>query len=147
VIETVNLQAIVDAPEFASLIVEYADESAMAGMPSPILQFDKYEAYEQVGALHIVRAVEEGELIGFLAMLANPLNAHYGVPLAVVESFFVTRERRGTAGLGLIAAAEELARQLGSPKLFFSAPVGSRIQALLPKMGYSVTNVVYAKDV
>jgi len=146
VIEVVTLRDVVEAPEFASLIVEYADESALLGMPSPVLQLDKYEAYESVGALHVIRATVEGELVGFLAMLANPLNPHYGVPLAVVESFFVTQTWRGTSGLGLLSKAEELAKQLGSPKLFVSAPVGSRLQALLPKLGYSVTNVVFAKD-
>lgn len=146
-ISVVNVRELMADPAFPALVMEYGEESAMAGMPTPIVQFSKYDAYEKVGALHVLAARYEGETVGFIAMLANPLNAHYGVPLAVVESFFVFKERRGTgAGIFLLAAAEDLAKKLGSPKLLISAPVGSRLQALLPKIGYAVTNVVFGKD-
>lgn len=140
-----TVAGIVDDPEFPDLIAEYGKESAIEGMPPPKAKLEQYYAYEMMGFFHAFVAESAGLLIGFITIVAPP-NAHYGVPLAVTESFFVAARHRGTgAGLKLLDAAEKCAKSMGSPMLLVSAPVHSQLDKVLPKCGYRPTNTVYAK--
>ncbi len=85
-------------------------------------RMDSYRELERLGLLRVLSAMHEGRQIGFLTLLA-PVLPHYGVVVAVSESFFVARAHRGTgAGLKLLRLAEDLAREAGSPGLLVSAP-------------------------
>ena len=134
-------------PGLAALLVEYAAESSIAGMPPPAARMDSYRELEMRGLLHVLSASHETRLIGFLTLLA-PVLPHYGVAVAVSESFFVARAHRGTgAGLKLLRAAEDLARRLGSPGLRVSAPVEGDLFRELPRVGYAETSRVFFKKV
>ena len=134
-------------PGLAVLLVEYAAESAIAGMPPPAAKMESYRELEARGLLQVLSATRDGRLIGFLTLLV-PVLPHYGVTVAVSESFFVARAHRGTgAGLKLLRAAEELARRLGSPGLLVSAPFGGDLFKVLPRVGYAETNRVFFKKV
>lgn len=138
------------ATRFAALIAEYTAESANRLLPPPIARMSQYRDLEAKGLLHVLAAVDEdGELAGFISVLASPL-PKYGPPIATSESFFVAKAHRASlAGLKLLAAAERLAKALGSPVLMVSAPWGSTLDTLLqhPKCGFVRTNVVYCKQV
>jgi GNAT superfamily N-acetyltransferase len=130
---------------FAELIAEYASESAIDGLPSPAGRLDIYRHLENSGMLHVFSATLGGRLIGFISVLA-PVLPHYGVSVAVSESFFVAKEHRRTmAGLKLLRAAEAKARDLGSPGLLVSAPYGGKLFQLLPRLGYTETNRIFFK--
>jgi len=134
-------------PGLASLLVEYAAESSIAGMPAPAARMDSYRELEARGLLQVLSATHEGLLVGFLTLLV-PVLPHYGVAVAVSESFFVARSHRGTgAGLKLLRAAEDLARRLGSPGLLVSAPFEGDLFKVLPRIGYAETNRVFFKKV
>ncbi|NQW53017.1 MAG: GNAT family N-acetyltransferase [Rhodospirillales bacterium] len=134
-------------PGLAALLVEYAAESSIAGMPPPAARMDSYRELEMRGLLHVLSASHETRLIGFLTLLA-PVLPHYGVAVAVSESFFVARAHRGTgAGLKLLRAAEDLARRLGSPGLLVSAPFEGDLFRVLPRVGYAETSRVFFKKV
>lgn len=146
-VHKVSRADVMDAPGFPALIEEYARESAIDGLPSPRVKLDGYIALDRTGFLHVYSATTDGQLIGFITILA-PVLPHYGVTVAVTESFFVASEhRRGGPGLRLLAAAEEQARVLGAPGLLVSAPFGGRLFELLPKCGYVETNRVFFKKV
>ena len=134
-------------PSLAVLLAEYAAESSIPGLPPPAAKMDSYRELEARGLLHVLSAIHERRLIGFLTLLA-PVLPHYGVAVAVSESFFVARAYRGTgAGLKLLRAAEDTARRLGSPGLLVSAPYEGDLFKVLPRVGYAEVNRVFFKKV
>ena len=142
-----SVAAIAGAAEFAALAAEYAAEAAIDGLPPPAAKMETYRQLEATGILHAFGARLDGSLVGFITLLA-PVLPHYGVPIAVSESFFVAAAHRRTgAGLGLLHAAEDEARALGSPGLLVSAPFGGRLFEILPRRGYVETNRVFFKKV
>ncbi len=135
------------AGRFRKLAAEYAAESAIAGLPPPNARREAYLHLERSGALHMISATKDGQLIGLIAVLMAVL-PHYGVPVAVSESFFVAKAHRKTgAGLKLLRAAEDKARALGSPGLLVSAPFEGDLFQVLPRVGYRETNRVFFKSV
>jgi GNAT superfamily N-acetyltransferase len=142
-----SIAAIAGAREFAAIAAEYAAEAAIDGLPPPAAKMETYRQLEAAGMLQAFSALEDGALIGFVTLLA-PVLPHYGVAVAVCESFFVAGAHRRTgAGLRLLSAAEDAARALGSPGLLVSAPFGGRLFEILPRRGYVETNRVFFKKV
>ncbi len=135
------------APSFPALLAEYAAESAIEGMPPPSARMETYRALDEAGALHVLEAVAGDELVGFITVLSAPL-PHYGRTVAVSESFFVARAHRHTgAGLKLLRAAEDKAREIGSPGLVVSAPFAGRLFEVLPRCGYAEVSRIFFKKV
>lgn len=133
------------AVEFAALVEEYTAECAIDGLPSPVVKMLAYRELEQAGLLHVVSALEGDALIGFISVLAAPL-PHYGIVVAVSESFFVCKAKRQTgAGLRLLRAAEDKARELGAPGLLVSAPFGGSLFKVLPRAGYTEASRTFFK--
>lgn len=97
--------------------------------------------------LHVFSAATDFDLVGFITVLA-PVLPHYGVPVAVSESFFVAKAHRKTgAGLKLLRAAEDMARSLGSPGLLVSAPFAGDLFHVLPHVGYVESSRIFFKKV
>lgn len=144
-----TVTALIDDPRFPALRREYADECAIAGLPDPEEKREMYQAMESTGAVQAFGAFVDGDLAGFVVVLA-PLLPHYGRVIAVTESLFVaSAHRKSGAGLRLLRRAEQHARDIGSPGLLVSAPIGEqsggRLATLLPRIGYSETNRVFLK--
>jgi GNAT superfamily N-acetyltransferase len=138
------------AANFADLVAEYTAEGKIEGLPEPAVKLEKYQALEKAGRIHPFGAWNEapsGEdrLIGFLCVMSAP-SQHYDEPLACTESFFVAHDARSTgAGLALLKAAEAKARELGAGALMVSAPLGGRLEAMLPRLGYKGTSMIFTK--
>lgn len=131
------------APNIDDMLAEYASESSIAGLPAPAPSREIYERLEATGLMHVLGAFKDDVLVGFLAMMATT-NPHYGVPLAVTESFFVgSVYRKGGAGLKLLHEAEQIAKAAGAQGLLVSAPTASRLADVLPGVGYAETNRVF----
>lgn len=127
-------------PNIDALLSQYARESAIDGLPEPKPDREVYAALEACGALTLVCAFRGDELIGLIAMVVTR-NPHYSQLIAVVESFFVSSDARYTgAGLRLLQEAEFLARAREAVGMFISAPVGSRLERVLPGKGFRETN-------
>lgn len=136
---------IMDSPEFPDLVAEYAAESKIDGLPGPGAKLAAYARIEHTGFLHAFGAWQGDRLVGFITVLASPM-LHYDQTIAVCESFFVAGEHRGGGpGLKLMCRAEEIAQQKGSPVLLFTAPIGSRLEQLLPKCGYTEVGRTFMK--
>ena len=132
---------------FPVLAREYAAESAIAGLPAPVEKIASYRLIEQSGCFRCYGAFLGEALIGFLAVL-TPVIPHYGIAVAVCESFFVGQaHRKSGAGIRLLRAAERHAREAGSPGLLVSAPYGGRLARVLPHLGYRETNRVFFKEI
>jgi GNAT superfamily N-acetyltransferase len=146
-VQSSTVAEVLASPRFPELAAEYAKESAIEGMPPPAAKMETYRHLERVGMLHVISATSDGHLVGFITVLAAPL-PHYGMAVAVSESFFVGKEYRKTgAGLKLLRAAEDKARELGSPGLLVSAPFAGDLFHVLPRVGYAETNRVFFKRV
>ena len=134
-----------NAPNMHELMEEYAAESAIEGLPHPSAKAEIYKRIEESGMLATIGAKIDQELIGFVLVLASVI-PHYGVNIATTESFFVSKPYRKTgAGIKLLRAAEEHAKQVGSPGLLISAPFGGTLAEVLPRQGYVETNRVFMK--
>lgn len=131
---------------FPALAREYAAEAAIAGLPKPDEKAAAYRAIEQTGIFHSYGAFFGDLLVGFISVLL-PVIPHYGVAIAVAESFFVGKKYRKTgAGLKLLHAVERHAREAKSPGLLVSAPWSGPLAEVLPRVGYRETNRVFFKE-
>jgi GNAT superfamily N-acetyltransferase len=145
IVEACPVADMIAAASFPQLAAEYVRESLIDGMPQPAPDWDAYAALEAAGLLHGFAASIDGELIGFIAVLVSKL-PRYAEPIAVTESFFVaSAHRRSGAGLKLLRAAEDMARELGCPGLLVSAPSEGVLVQVLPRRGYAETNRVFFK--
>ncbi len=145
-VRKVTFDDLASCGNFPDLVREYEAESKAIGLPPVDDKWAQYRAIEPSGFFHLYAAFLGQHLIGFMAFLL-PVIPHYGVTIAVAESFFVgQRFRKGGAGLKLLRAAEEHARQAGSPALMASAPIGGRLAEVLPRLGYRETNRVFLKE-
>lgn len=142
-----TVAAITGAPTFAALLGEYAAESANRGLPPPMVHLDRYPQLEAAGVLHPIAAILDNELIGFISVLVSVLT-HYGISIAVSESYFVANAHRHTlAGLKLLVAAEEKTRALGAHGIYVSSPTGGALDKILERAGYGETNRIFFKRV
>jgi hypothetical protein len=134
------------APNLASLLSEYGGESAIPELGPVNPQFPLYKAMEANGSVRMIGAFQGAEIVGFVALLVSVL-PHFGVVVGTTESYFVaSADRKSGAGLGLLHAAEDMARELGALGFFVSAPVGSRLERVMRGIGYRETNRVFFRS-
>lgn len=133
------------ADNLVELLAEYAVECAIPGLGENNVRFDIYRQLEAAGVLHTLGAFRGDTMVGFLSFLVSVL-PHYGALTATSESYFVAKsERAGGTGIRLLREAEARAKELGAVGLLVSAPVGGRLAAVLPRIGYGQTNEVFFK--
>jgi GNAT superfamily N-acetyltransferase len=125
------LSEIENAENFPTLLKEYAEESAIDGLPSPAARIEMYRTLEKTGTFHIFGSFVDGVLVGLITVLYSIL-PHYGISVAVSESFFVMKaHRKSGAGLKLRREAEGFAKGIGSPALLISAPFNGDLAEVL----------------
>jgi GNAT superfamily N-acetyltransferase len=143
IIRKSTVDEIDNSPNTLRLLEEYAEESAIEGLPKPTAKLLVYKHLENTGTLVPFIALKDNNLIGLVTILA-PIIPHYGILVAVAESLFVIKEYRKTgAGIKLISAAEKYAKEIGSPGLLLSAPSGGDLEKILPRYGYRETNKAF----
>jgi histone acetyltransferase (RNA polymerase elongator complex component) len=136
------------SPRLGELIAEYSAESNIPELAKHQtgVRVDIYRALEAAGVARMLGAYDDDELVGFLLMIVSDL-PHYGVRAATTESYFVQAvHRSGGAGLKLLHEAERIAQEAGAVGLLVSAPTGSRLDQVLPHVGYKRTNEVYFRE-
>jgi GNAT superfamily N-acetyltransferase len=117
-------------PDFEVLCGEAAAECANPALSAPLPDCALYQALEATGATRCFRCDDE-QLCGFAFAVLAP-SAHNRRRYATVESLFVgAQHRSGGAGVQLMAAVEDAAREAGCEAVFYSAHVGSRLAKLL----------------
>lgn len=134
-------------PEFQKLVDEYADESAIKGMPEKNPDSNAYQTMERLGMQHFFAAYDDETLVGFVTVLVTPV-PHYSCKMGSTESFFVAKEYRKTGlGLRLLREAEACAIEHGAAGFFVSAPSGGRLADVMPRIkGYRETNRVFFRS-
>lgn len=129
------------------LIAEYGAECSIPALGTPKADREIYELYANAGVVRGVAAMVEDRIVGGVVVIFNRM-PHYSKLVACVESLFLHPDyRRSSAGLRLIQEAKRLAREVGSPGLLISAPVGSRLERLMRAKGVKQTNSVFFEAV
>lgn len=145
VVRKVHSSELIGNPQFDLLVSQYDDECSMKEMPPINWHKDMYVAMETAGVLHSFAAYDEEKIIGFAVVLATVV-PHYSALVATMESIFVGAEHRSTgAGLKLIRMVEGFAKEIGAVGLFLSAPHGSDLAKVTPRIGYTKTNEIFFK--
>jgi hypothetical protein len=134
------------AAGFDALCAEYAAESGrMAELGAPKVDGGAYRAMEAAGIAHCIGAWCDDELVGFGVVTISVL-PHYSKLIGCLISFFVASSaRKGSAGTRIRALAERIAKERGALGLMISAPSESRLDVILPRIGYRATNRLYFK--
>ena len=144
-IRTITVDEAFDSPMFVALCDEYRAESLrnpdlMGALPDR----DGYARMIDIGMLHPLGVFIEDELVGLCAVMVTPVLHFGGKVIASTETLFIAEAHRtGTAGLKLLRAAEGIAVEAGAGGLYITAPVGGRLERLLPHVGYHETNRVF----
>ncbi len=148
VIKKCTIADLEGASNIQEILDEYAAESSpsIKGLPRPMAKVDTYKHLESMNAIHIIGAFSDAVLIGYIIIIA-PIMPHYSIRIAVSESFFVLKEHRKTgAGLKLLRAAEEWAKEQGACGILVSAPTDGDLAEVLPRTGYTETNRVFFRS-
>jgi predicted GNAT superfamily acetyltransferase len=105
-----------------------------------------YAALDNAGAMIILAAYAGEELIGYSANILGP-NLHYAsVMMCQNDVLFIHPEHRGTSiGIRLIQQTEDLARLKGCNLMLWHAKPRTALDAILPRLGCRVQDVIWSK--
>lgn len=136
------------APLFADLCAEYqAEASRNPDLIGSTPNRGAYELLEEKGALHGLGAFCDDLMVGFCAVLVTPSMHCDGNVMASAEAIFVSAgHRAGGAGALLLRAAERAALDAGAKGLYVPAPVGGRLERVLPRTGFREVNRIFYRS-
>lgn len=136
---------IMQAPNSKELFDEYCEECAIEEIGKAAPQASIYEAMQSSGAMKFFGAYQQGKLLGFASLITYTV-PHYGKKIAAVESLFVAKASRPGVGTALMESLEEYAGNEQCAAILYSAPSGSRLEALLDHLkSYRRTNSVFTR--
>lgn len=145
IIRPCTVAEIEQSATLTGLLAAYEHESRIPELGSVGANMAAYRDMEARGAMHAVGAFAP-ELVGLATLLVYGLPHYAGRMVAAMESFFVMPSaRRGGTGIKLLRAAEQRATELGATALLVSAPVGSRLEKVLPRTGFRETNRIFLR--
>lgn len=108
---------------------------------------ERYRAMEANGALLILSAHDGDDLVGYsVNFVTNHL--HYAdLRVCSNDLLFITPEyRQGGAGLRLMRATENAAKECGARMMLWHAKPDTALQMILPRMGYGVQDIIYSTE-
>lgn len=108
----------------------------------------RYEAADQAGRFIALVAKVGPDILGYSANFLNT-NAHYS-DLAFCQNdvlYVVPEARKGRVGLSLIRETVRRAQAAGSQLMLWHAKDGTPLNALLPRLGYEILDVIWAKKI
>jgi GNAT superfamily N-acetyltransferase len=110
--------------------------------------FGKYEALENAGMLLVLVARDKlGKIVGYSGNMVYP-NMHYSeLVMGHNDVLYVPPEHRGgTLGLRLIKQTEGAMRLRGVKLLLWHAKQHTKLDHMMPKLGYAVQDIMYSKE-
>lgn len=109
-------------------------------------ELEAYQVMEAKGRLLALVAFLDNEVVGYsITFLA--FNLHYkGTMIAQNDLLYVVPERRGSSlGLRLMRETITHAKQRGAKLMQWHSKLDTSLNTLLPKLGYEVLDVIWAK--
>lgn len=108
---------------------------------------ERYQLMEASGNVIALFAYEGDCLVGYsVSFIASHL--HYSnLVYAQNDVLFVDREhRKGRTGLALIQETEAEAKRAGCQMIIWHAKQGTALDALMPRLGYGVQDIMYSRE-
>lgn len=135
--------------EVASLLQQQVEELASH---KHLMQLDPcmeaYEAMEDAGCLLALFAYDDDVLIGYSINFVVPHMHYRELLMCQNDVLYVDPERRsGTFGIKLIHATETAAKEMGAKFITWHAKPNTKLEGLLPRIGYAVQETVLAKEI
>lgn len=126
-----------------------AEHDAEMPFPAPLrLDVDRYGYLERAGLLVCLAAMQGDEIVGYSVGVLCPHPHHADMLILSNDTLFLRKtERKGRAGVDLIRATERAAREHGAGMACFNAEPGTALEALMPRLGYGVRNIIFSKEV
>jgi len=135
----------------APLVFEHWSEIALN--KDLMLLDPNVEAYRNLQAQGVLVGLgafdDDGVMIGYSVSLLVQQHLHYaGLSYMQNDVIFVTASKRnGSVGMRLIQATEAAARERGAKLMMWHAKQGTALDAVLPRIGYSVQDILYSREV
>jgi hypothetical protein len=87
---------------------------------------------------------EPGKLVGYLLAVVNE-HLHYRTSpkMFIVDAYFIAPEHRNGTGIKLIRFAEQVAKELGTIKIYFSCKVHQDHSQLFLALGYRLSDYAF----
>ena len=109
---------------------------------------DQYLQMEQAGILLVLRADDDDGLIGYSVNLVHPHLHYQHLMVAQNDLLFITKpHRKGRAGLKLMQATIDHAKEMGAVMMMWHAKQGTTLDKLLQRKGYAVQDVIYSREI
>lgn len=131
-----------------ALFAAHYEEVAKNRQTTPLdPHWGRYEALEDSGQLIALAAWEGDRIIGYSVCLVTE-NLHYGSTVMAHNDVLYVEpaHRRSRLGLQLMRESERLAVARGAKRMTWHAKEGTALAAILPKIGYGVHEIVFARD-
>lgn len=146
-ITKIPVSCIVYADNSDYLFKEYFNEGKTGLTGEPIVNRELYIQLDNMGVLDCYGIYDNDTLGGFIIASTTP-SPHYGGLATNIMSVFVLKEYRkyGTAKK-LITLVEQAAKDRGSSIVIISSPEDAVMGKFVTKIGYKVSNILYAKDI
>lgn len=108
---------------------------------------EAYRELERNGSLISLGAFVGGEMVGYAVTIVTRHLHYSALTYAQNDVIFVSRKHRsGRAGLALMRETERLAQDRGCRLVMWHAKPDTALEALLPRMGYTVQDIVYCRE-
>ncbi len=110
------------------------------------VNWDAYYRLESVGALRILGAFRDTQLIGYAVFLVSASMHRKTERIALSDTVFVTKsERKGSVGIRLVKMGHEFMETLGVDRISWYYKAGSPLEKILLRLGYSEDDRVMSK--
>jgi GNAT superfamily N-acetyltransferase len=109
--------------------------------------WDRYEALESAGVLVSLGAFVDGRLVGYSVTIVGPHLHYVGLIYGQNDVIYVAPEhRKSRIGLSLIRETERLSAERGAKLVSWHAKEGTSLHAMLPRLGYSVHETIFTRE-
>lgn len=109
---------------------------------------EQYDRLDAAGVLVKLGAFCDGELVGYSITIVTRHLHYRGLVYGQNDVLYVVPEhRKSRVGLSLIRKTEAACAARGARLVSWHAKEGTSLHALLPRLGYSVHETIFAREV
>ena len=146
-IKEVDAREILFADNSSFLFEEYANESGNRIIKEEVkTNNEKYIQLNDAGYLYCVGSFYDGVLVGFIKFIINE-TLHYSELSTTIDSQFVLKEyRRHGLWDKMLKMVIDISREKGSKNLIMTAVPNSKLDKVLKKRKYTLTDNVYTRS-
>ncbi len=140
-----TFEAMAGDANLPALIADYAQGARYKSFDKQV-DLDMYKSLYGAGVLDITGVFDEGCLVGFFTIILTRIPHAKGQKIASADSLFLApRCRKGVAGVRLIKAIRQRAKDLGADTLFIATGTDTKADRLLSHLGMERLSTMWAE--